>query len=247
MNPTPLSRFNPFDNLGKKTSPVKQPRFNPFDLKKNKSPSKTKPAGDVSEAAKPVEFEVNVQGKAIVDQGKESSVVIAAVVADLEKESQKEKEKEKGKGKEKEENVIEKVVESEENVIEKVVESENEESGKLVTYKSKKGKKGSVVDDKKLKKNLKVTVVDDKKLKKSVKVTEPVKTTPKKKSDKVISEAPVLTSNKLVQYDTPTPPKKRKLALPKVDDSSKKQKLKVPKGIDMSQIHEICFDFHCLF
>ena len=214
-------------------------------LKKNKSPSKTKPAGDVSEAAKPVEFEVNVQGKAIVDQGKESSVVIASVVADLEKESQKEKEK--GKGKEKEENVIEKVVESEENVIEKVVESENEESGKLVTYKSKKGKKGSVVDDKKLKKNLKVTVVDDKKLKKSVKVTEPVKTTPKKKSDKVISEAPVLTSNKLVQYDTPTPPKKRKLALPTVDDSSKKQKLKVPKGIDMSQIHEICFDFHCLF
>ena len=79
MNPTPLSRFNPFDNLGKKTSPVKQPRFNPFDLKKNKSPSKTKPAGDVSEAA----VEVNVQGKAIVDQ--EGSVVIASVVADLDK------------------------------------------------------------------------------------------------------------------------------------------------------------------
>ncbi|PWA46217.1 hypothetical protein CTI12_AA510700 [Artemisia annua] len=73
LNPTPLSRFNPFDDLAKKTSPVK-PRFNPYDdLLKKKSPAKKKPTNDVSKAAKPAEFEVNVQGKASVDQGKETS------------------------------------------------------------------------------------------------------------------------------------------------------------------------------
>lgn len=52
MNSIPLSRFNPFDDLAKKTSPVK-PRFNPFDVLKNKSPAKKKPTSDVSKAAKP--------------------------------------------------------------------------------------------------------------------------------------------------------------------------------------------------
>jgi hypothetical protein len=77
LNPTLFSRFNPFDDLAKKTSPVK-PRFNPFDVLKNKSPSKKKPTGDVSKVAKPAEFEVNVQGKASVDQGKETNAVSKA-------------------------------------------------------------------------------------------------------------------------------------------------------------------------
>ncbi|PWA99037.1 hypothetical protein CTI12_AA013040 [Artemisia annua] len=228
LNPTPLSRFNPYDNKAKKQGNVPLARFNPYDKKAKKTS-----IVDVGKAAKPADVDVGklasvvevnapvvqeneivsvVQGKASVVQ--EMEKYYSAVVSDLANKNAPSVD------------------------VGKVNENEKETEKNLSSV----GKRSAIIKDKakdkgpdvliEKEKASDITKDKDKKLKLKLKVKEPVKTTTKsleKESVKALSEAPILRLEKPVQEETQL---KRKLGLSKVDKSTKKPKLKVQKDAD---------------
>ncbi|PWA85217.1 hypothetical protein CTI12_AA135790 [Artemisia annua] len=240
LNPTPLSRFNPYDNKAKKPGNVLLPRFNPYDNKAKKTSIVGKLASVVEVNATVVqenEIVSVVQGKApgvvqeIEKAPDDSRSVISAVVSDLTNEN------------------VPSVVQEKEKV--PVDVSKDMEKERVVTYKSQGKRSGkSVGKNKALETNPSETrgmmfesvlqgvpegdlLSSDKSKDKGL---DPVKSKDKtttksleKESVKALSEAPILRLEKPVQEETQP---KWKLGLSKVDKSTKKPKLKVKKAAD---------------